>query len=115
MGFGNEFIDAVYKPQRHLLDELVGALGISNVVAVVNSHLPFDHCGQNSMYYGNATPFFAKDAEIQSVKRDPTYTDSAWALAPESQQRVIYGDERIADGVRIIATPGRTAGPTNRW
>jgi len=110
VGFGNEFIDAVYHPQRQLLDELLGSLGISHVVAVVNSHLHFDHCGQNSTFYGNATPFYAQDAEIRSVKRDPTYTDTGWALAPEPQQRVIHGDERIADGVRIIATPGHTAG-----
>jgi N-acyl homoserine lactone hydrolase len=44
------------------------------------------------------------------VHADPYYTVADWAIAPTSQQRVIRGDEQIAEGVSILATPGHTAG-----
>lgn len=112
VGFGNEFIDELYQPSRVQLGELLDQLGIKleEVVAVVNSHLHFDHCGQNPALFGGATTFYAQEAEIDTVEADRFYTDAAWALAPHHQRRTIRGDEQIADGVTILATPGHTAG-----
>jgi N-acyl homoserine lactone hydrolase len=46
-GRGNPFIDDMYSPTVVDLESALGAAGIepSNVTAVVNSHLHFDHCG----------------------------------------------------------------------
>lgn len=41
---------------------------------------------------------------------DEYYTDRRWALCPSSRQRLVNGDEQIAEGVKILATPGHTAG-----
>ncbi len=82
----------------------------SQVAAVVNSHLHFDHCGQNPALHGGTIPFWVQAAEYEALRQDPYYTDSNWALAPEPQRRTVRGDERIAEGVTIIATPGHTAG-----
>lgn len=41
---------------------------------------------------------------------DEYYTERRWALCPSSRQRLVNGDEQIADGVKILATPGHTAG-----
>ena len=54
--------------------------------------------------------FYAQAAEIDAVEADRFYTDAAWALAPAEQRRTIQGDEQLADGVTILATPGHTAG-----
>jgi N-acyl homoserine lactone hydrolase len=112
VGFGNTFIDELYQPSRVELGGLLAQLGIDldEVVAVVNSHLHFDHCGQNPALFGGATTFYAQAAEIDNVEADRFYTDAAWALAPHDQRRTIDGDEQIADGVTILATPGHTAG-----
>ena len=112
VGFGNELIDALYQPTRADLGALLAHLGtdLDQVVAVVNSHLHFDHCGQNPALFGGPTTFYAQAVEIESVEADQLYTDAAWALAPIEQRRVIRGDERIADGVTLLATPGHTAG-----
>ncbi|MEM7323678.1 MAG: MBL fold metallo-hydrolase [Actinomycetota bacterium] len=112
VGFGNEFIDQLYNPQRSRLCDLLRRRGIQEdeVVAVVNSHLHFDHCGQNPSLFDGPAVFLAQAAEYETIARDPYYTDTAWALAPEQQRRVVTGDEQLTDGVTILATPGHTAG-----
>ena len=60
----NDFIDDLYQPSRERLDGLLDhlGLGLDEVVAVVNSHLHFDHCGQNPALFGTSTTFFAQAA-----------------------------------------------------
>ena len=112
VGFGNEFIDELYKPQRERLGDLLGQCGVevNDVVVVVNSHLHFDHCGQNPSLFDGPAVFLAQAAEYETVARDRYYTDARWALAPEPQRRAARGDEQLVDGVTVLATPGHTAG-----
>ena len=112
VGYGNELIDELYRPRRRRLGDLLDRNGVDpdRIVAVVNSHLHFDHCGQNPSLFGTGAPFLAQADEFRAVTDVAHYTDPAWALAPEPQRRIVRGDERIADGVTVLATPGHTAG-----
>jgi len=112
VGFGNALIDELYRPSRAELRLVLAQLGVEldDVVAVVNSHLHFDHCGQNPALFGGAAAFYSQAAELQAVEADRFYTDAGWALAPAAQRRALHGDEELADGVTILATPGHTAG-----
>lgn len=112
VGTGNEFIDEVYEPSVTSLDAALLAVGIdpAGVVAVVNSHLHFDHCGQNPRLYGGEVPFYLQRRELEAVEADPVYTDAGWALPPVPQRRLLEGDLAIADGVTVLSTPGHTAG-----
>jgi N-acyl homoserine lactone hydrolase len=112
VGVGNAFIDELYRPSRIDLRQLLSQFGVvlDDVVAVVNSHLHFDHCGQNPALFGGATVFYAQATEIEQVEADHFYTDTSWALAPQPQRCALHGDEQIAEGVRVLATPGHTAG-----
>lgn len=112
VGFGNGFIDEVYRPESVRLDEALMAAGIdaSSIVGVVNSHLHFDHCGQNPLLYGTDVPFFVQGPEVDEVERDRFYTDPEWALPPIAQRRRLDGDFEIAEGVTILSTPGHTPG-----
>lgn len=112
VGFGNEFIDEVYAPRSERLESALEqhGLAVGSIVAVANSHLHFDHCGQNPAFYGTNVPIYSQAAEITTVEADPIYTDATWALAPEAQRRVVHGDTAIADGVTLLATPGHTPG-----
>jgi N-acyl homoserine lactone hydrolase len=111
VGRGNQFLDEVYQPTVTDLDEALAGVGVDvrDVVAIVNSHLHFDHCGQNPMLYGVAVPVYVQAAEVEAA-REPFYTDPAWASVPDDQLRMVDGDESLAEGIRILATPGHTAG-----
>lgn len=112
VGFGNAFIDELYSPERTPLQDALAAwdVQVGEVTAVVNSHLHFDHCGQNPELFSGQAELFAQAAELEAAETVEHYTDPAWALPPEGQRRAVTGDERIAEGVTILATPGHTAG-----
>ncbi len=112
VGTDSELIDELYEPDLVLLDQALtaGGLQLESVAAVVNSHLHFDHCGQNPLLYGSKVPFFIGRSEIDEVQNDSTYTITEWALPPDDQRRLVEGDLAIADGVTVLAAPGHTAG-----
>ncbi len=112
VGYANEFIDEMYAPERAPLDHALTNVGlrIESIIGVVNSHLHFDHCGQNPLLYGTDVPFYVRQPEIDEVERDPYYTDPAWALPPAGQRRLVDGDVEIAEGVTVLSTPGHTPG-----
>jgi N-acyl homoserine lactone hydrolase len=111
VGRGNAFIDEVYQPTVVDVADALAECGVDHrdVVAVVNSHLHFDHCGQNPTFYGLDVPVYVQSFEVEAAKQ-PNYTDPTWALVPSAQLRRVSGDEDLADGVRLIATPGHTVG-----
>jgi N-acyl homoserine lactone hydrolase len=80
-----------------------------DVVAVINSHLHFDHCGQNEVFHHRGVPIYTHAAEIE-VAQTFGYTAPEWAAIPDDLVRLVRGDEQVADGVRIIETPGHTPG-----
>lgn len=109
IGAGNELIDRHYQPvRRSLADALADhSHTLSDVSAVINSHLHFDHCGNNHLLPG--VPIYAQADELD-LARSPRYTVPDWIDFPGAEYRSIDGDTRIAAGIRIIATPGHTGG-----
>ena len=51
---GHSFIDELYSPVHHDLDEALARHGVAvaDVTTVITSHLHFDHCGQNHRFTG---------------------------------------------------------------
>jgi N-acyl homoserine lactone hydrolase len=111
VGTDNDFIEDLYRPNVIAATNALAALGIDerDVVAVVNSHLHFDHCGQNQMFYRRHVPIYAQAAEIEAACTSG-YTVPEWAFIPEDAVRVLHGDEVLTECVRIVATPGHTPG-----
>jgi glyoxylase-like metal-dependent hydrolase (beta-lactamase superfamily II) len=72
VGFGNDFIDELYRPERAVLAAVLDRAGVelASIVAVVNSHLHYDHCGQNPALFGGPTEFFAQSTEFEQVHGD---------------------------------------------
>ena len=112
VGAGNAFVDEAYQPRLTGLVEALRVRGVelSDVTTVVNSHLHFDHCGQNNLLYDGGTRFYVQRAEVAAVESDPFYTVSEWALGPPESRHEIDGDVAIAEGVTVLATPGHTRG-----
>jgi glyoxylase-like metal-dependent hydrolase (beta-lactamase superfamily II) len=80
-----------------------------DVVAVVNSHLHFDHCGQNAFFHDRGVPIYAQAGEMEAAQTFG-YTVPEWAAIPRQLLRVAHGDEVLADGVSLIETIGHTPG-----
>ena len=112
VGTGSAAIEEFYRPRVVPIDQALAAVGIDerDVVAVVNSHLHFDHCGQNAAFYRHGVPVYVHGAEIEAAATLEHYTVPEWATVPQEQLRSVRGDETLADGVTIVETPGHTPG-----
>jgi N-acyl homoserine lactone hydrolase len=79
---------------------------LGNVVAVVNTHLHFDHCGGNRRFAG--TPTYVQRAELEAAVA-PDYLEE-WARFPGESYVELDGDAELFDGVSVLFTPGHSAG-----
>ena len=108
IGLGHPLIDEWYRPNVTPLDEALGTIGVApgDIAAVALSHLHFDHCGQQAM--------LDAPVHVQAVEHDAAqavgYTVPEWAAIPSDRLRLVDGDQEIAEGVSVLATPGHTPG-----
>jgi N-acyl homoserine lactone hydrolase len=108
IGFGHDRLDELYPHTGVRLTDALTSIGVDprDVVAVALSHLHFDHCGQHAVL---RAPVYVQNDELDAA-RQPRYTISEWAVTPEDRLRRVRGDAWLADGVRLLSTPGHTPG-----
>ena len=82
-------------------------LSPADVRLVINTHLHFDHCGQNRAFPG--VPIVVQGAELEAG-RDEGNPILAWVDFPGARYAPVDGDHEITDGVSVLATPGHTVG-----
>lgn len=106
---GHPIIDELYAPSvRSIVDALHDAgLDDRDVTAVVNTHLHFDHCGQNHLFPG--LPVWVTSDEVEAATAE-FYTVPEWAHIDADRLRLGADGEEIAPEVRLIHTPGHTPG-----
>jgi N-acyl homoserine lactone hydrolase len=108
VGWPTELVQEWKVVNRHAADALAEHdLSPADVRIVINSHLHFDHCGQNAVF--KHAPFYIQRGELDRARREETET-SEWFDFAGARFELIDGDAQIADGVRVVATPGHTAG-----
>jgi N-acyl homoserine lactone hydrolase len=74
---------------------------------VINTHLHFDHCGQNAVFKHAA--FYVQRAELARARREsPKLAD--WFDFMNARFELLDGDTEILPGLSVIATPGHTVG-----
>jgi N-acyl homoserine lactone hydrolase len=89
-------------------EALVGAkLDPREVQAIVNSHLHFDHCGQNRAFPG--VPIHVQQSELDLALREG-HTIVGWVDFPDARYEAVEGDREIVPGISVLATPGHTPG-----
>ncbi|HYW27030.1 MAG TPA: MBL fold metallo-hydrolase, partial [Terriglobales bacterium] len=78
-----------------------------DIALVVNTHLHFDHCGQNAVF--RHAPFYVQRAELDRARQEaPWLTD--WFDFAGARFELLDGDAEVLPGVRVVATPGHTSG-----
>ena len=74
---------------------------------VINTHLHFDHCGQNAVFKHAAC--WVQRAELARSKvQEPELYD--WFDFMNARFELLDGDTEVVPGVSIITTPGHTSG-----
>jgi len=102
----------------------LAALGVApeDIDIVINTHLHGDHCGGNTFYDtdGNLVPTFPNadyyvqrlelaEAAFPNERTRGTYHRENWEpLQRAGRLRVLWGDTRLTDEVRVLVTPGHT-------
>jgi len=79
----------------------------SDIDLVINTHLHFDHCGQNAVFKNAA--FYVQRAELSRAKREsPDLYD--WFDFMNAKFELLDGDTEVLPGLSVITTPGHTDG-----
>jgi N-acyl homoserine lactone hydrolase len=73
---------------------------------VINTHLHFDHCGQNAVFKHAA--FYVQRAELDRCRREsPVLYD--WFGFQNASFELLDGDAEVRPGLSVISTPGHTS------
>jgi N-acyl homoserine lactone hydrolase len=75
-------------------------------VAIINTHLHFDHCGGNRRFAG--TPTFVQRAELEAAVEPDYLVD--WVRFPGESYVELEGDATLFEGVSVLFTPGHSPG-----
>ncbi|MEU5163720.1 N-acyl homoserine lactonase family protein [Streptomyces sp. NPDC020875] len=109
IGTGDAAADAHYRPRRRSLPAALAATGVrtGDIDTVVNCHLHFDHCGGNPLF--PEVPIVVQRTELAAA-RAGGHTIDALIDFPGAVYEQLDGERLLAPGVRILPTPGHTAG-----
>jgi N-acyl homoserine lactone hydrolase len=79
----------------------------ADIALVVNTHLHFDHCGQNAVF--SHAPFYVQRAELARAQvESPELAE--WFGWMNARWELLDGDTEILPGLSVLTTPGHTAG-----
>ena len=89
-------------------DALAG-LGMSpaDIGLVINTHLHFDHCGQNAVFKHAAC--HVQRAELERARRESSQL-ADWFDFAGARFELLDGDTEIVPGLSVMTTPGHTVG-----
>lgn len=78
----------------------------SDIRWIINSHLHFDHCGQNAVF--PQAPVYLQRREYDH--RGAYETPKAWFEYAGARFELMDGEAEVVSGVRVVTTPGHTVG-----
>ena len=93
---------------RSVADALAGLdMTPADIGLVINTHLHFDHCGQNAVFSHAAC--CVQRTELDRAKREsPELYD--WFGFMNARWELLDGDIEVLPGLSVITTPGHTVG-----
>jgi N-acyl homoserine lactone hydrolase len=79
----------------------------ADIGLVINTHLHFDHCGQNAVF--RHAPVYVQRAELARAQREsPELCE--WFGFAGARFELLDGDAEVLPGLAVMATPGHTEG-----
>jgi N-acyl homoserine lactone hydrolase len=79
----------------------------ADIGLVINTHLHFDHCGQNAVF--KHAPVYVQRAELDRAEREsPELCE--WFDFMNARFELLDGDAEILPGLSVLSTPGHTSG-----
>jgi glyoxylase-like metal-dependent hydrolase (beta-lactamase superfamily II) len=113
MGKINEKYAKFYLQER--TPSLEGGLesaGLSpkDISVVINTHLHFDHCGNNKLF--PEAEFLVQEGELEYARNPHRFQKGGYLkeLFDSVEYTEVRGEKKVCDGVRVIPTPGHTPG-----
>lgn len=108
---GTDFAAAL-RPVMRLedsVDHRLAVLGLrgSDVTDVINTHLHFDHAGNNDAF-PNAT-FYVQRSHYEAAVDNPSFPNQYWRLEGLNYH-LLDGETDLGDGISVFPTPGHTPG-----
>ena len=79
----------------------------SDIGLVINTHLHFDHCGQNAVFSHAACA--VQRSELDRAKRESRELYD-WFGFMDARWELLDGDTEILPGLSVVTTPGHTVG-----
>ncbi|WP_029288364.1 MBL fold metallo-hydrolase [Cellulomonas sp. HZM] len=99
---------AVADMDPRLVPGALDAIARDGVLAVVCTHLHFDHCGGNHLFAG--IPVYVQRQELEDARTLEDYTIPEWVDAPGVEYVPVDGERELLPGVRLLPAPGHTRG-----
>jgi N-acyl homoserine lactone hydrolase len=109
IGLGNDEISRWLHARIERLPSLLAERDIhpGDVLAIANSHLHIDHCGQNLAFPDR--PIYAQANEYEATRAED-YTIPEWVDFPGARYELLHGERELLPGVRLVPTPGHSPG-----
>jgi N-acyl homoserine lactone hydrolase len=108
VGGPQHFLDDQQVVNRSVADALAEIdMSPADIGLVINTHLHFDHCGQNAVF--RHAPHYVQRAELDRAKRESPQLWE-WFDWMDARWELLDGDAEVLPGLEVIATPGHTAG-----
>jgi N-acyl homoserine lactone hydrolase len=104
----NDWILPMMRPEDRL-EHRLGEIGlkVSDITDVINTHLHFDHCGQNFLF--PHAPIHVQRDHYELALKDDGYPSENFDL-PDLKYELIEGDVELFPGIRTITVPGHVPG-----
>ena len=108
VGGPQEWLDDWRVVNRSVADALAGLdMSPADIGLVINTHLHFDHCGQNAVFTHAA--FYVQRAELDRARREARELYDWFGFAG-ARFELLDGDAEVLPGLEVITTPGHTSG-----
>ena len=78
-------------------------LSVADVTHVLNSHLHFDHCGQNDAF--TEVPILVQRKHYEAALVEPAFPNEFFEL-PALRYEFVDGEQDLFQGIKCLVTPG---------